>query len=68
MSAGVATAKSSPRLLPLGDTAWTIEFGDTIDPALHARVLGLAQALERAVSEAEESVFSAIVDVVPTFR
>ena len=68
MSAGVATAKSPPRLLPLGDTAWTIEFGDTIDPALHARVLGLAQALERAVSEAEESVFSAIVDVVPTFR
>jgi hypothetical protein len=29
------------RLLPVGDTAWTVEFGSVIDPALHARVLGL---------------------------
>jgi inhibitor of KinA len=68
MNVGDATAVSPVRLLPLGDTAWTIEFGDSINPDLHARVLGLAQALEQAVSEAADSAFSAIVDVVPTFR
>ena len=68
MTTGDATVVSPVRLLPLGDAAWTIEFGDSIDPALHARVLGLAQALEQAVSDAVESAYSAIVDVVPTFR
>lgn len=60
------------RLLPLGDTAWTVEFGDRIDPALHARVLGLAGALEKArVSGRSGELageFAGIVDVVPTFR
>jgi inhibitor of KinA len=53
------------RLLPLGDTAWTVEFGDRIDPALHGRVLGLLDALEKA--KADER-FAGIVDLVPTFR
>ena len=53
------------RLLPLGDTAWTLEFGDRIDPALHARVSGLCDALERLRTGA---VFAGIVDVVPTYR
>lgn len=59
----------SPRLLALGDTAWTVEFGDRIDPALHARVQGLATALAagRAVAEATTPL-AAVVDVVPTFR
>ena len=57
----------APRLLPLGDAAWTVEFGDTIDPALHAQVLGLASALGKAGLEGD-SVLSGIVDVVPTFR
>jgi KipI family sensor histidine kinase inhibitor len=60
------------RLLPLGDTAWTVEFGDRIDPALHARVLGLAGALERARTTGPSGEMAAeyagIVDVVPTFR
>ena len=61
------------RLLPLGDTAWTVEFGETIDPVLHARVLGLADAIEqgRAVARASvggDALLGAIVDVVPTFR
>ena len=42
------------RLLPVGDTAWTIEFGNRIDPALHARVLGLAGALAPARGDAVE--------------
>ncbi|WP_319244253.1 5-oxoprolinase subunit PxpB [uncultured Propionivibrio sp.] len=53
------------RLLPLGDTAWTVEFGDRIDPALHARVIGLLDALETARGRGE---CAAIVDVVPTYR
>lgn len=56
------------RLLPVGDTAWTIEFGNRIDPALHARVLGLAGALALAREVGANKDFAAIVDVVPTFR
>ena len=59
------------RLLPVGDTAWTVEFGSIIDPALHARVLGLAEAVARARSDARSgnaACFAAIVDIVPTFR
>ncbi len=57
-----------PRLLPLGDAAWTVEFGARIDPALHARVLGLASAVEERRQSAGGGDFAAIVDVVPTFR
>ena len=56
------------QLLPVGDTAWTIEFGNRIDPALHARVLGLAGALALARESGANKDFAAIVDVVPTFR
>lgn len=61
-------------LLPLGDTAWTVEFGDRIDPALHQRVLGLAARIEARRAEAVAGPapgsggFGAVVDVVPTFR
>lgn len=64
-----------PRLLPLGDTAWTVEFGARIDPALHALVLGLAGAVDekRLAAKRQQETdagdgFAAIVDVVPTFR
>jgi hypothetical protein len=33
------------RLLPLGDAALTVEFGDEIDPALNARVIAFAETL-----------------------
>ena len=33
-----------PRLRPLGDSAWIVEFGRLIDDVTHARVMGLAQA------------------------
>ena len=63
------SAPAVPRLLPLGDTAWTVEFGQTIAPALHARVQGLAEALARARADEQFAAqFAAIVDVVPTFR
>ncbi|MBM3391624.1 MAG: 5-oxoprolinase subunit PxpB [Betaproteobacteria bacterium] len=50
-----------PKLLPLGDAAWTVEFGEAVDPALHARVMGFAQALERAA-------LPGVIEWVPTFR
>lgn len=56
---------SSPCLLSLGDTAWTVEFGEIIDPALHARVMGLNGALQAARETGE---LAGIVDLVPTFR
>lgn len=55
------SAGTLPRLLPLGDAAWTVEFGDAIAPAVHARVMALAAAVE-AMGEA------AVSDLVPTFR
>jgi len=73
MKADATDSLPAPILLPLGDAAWTIEFGATIDPGLHARVLGLVAALEKArvaagEGAADDEGFAAIVDVVPTFR
>ena len=75
MSNVVAAREGPVRLLALGDTAWTVEFGEVIDPVLHGRVLGLAGALEARREAlrtggraAAESSFAAVVDIVPTFR
>ena len=43
-----ATPADFPRLRPLGDAAWIVEFGSDINEATHARVMGLAQALADA--------------------
>ncbi len=51
-----------PRLLPLGDAAWTVEFGDTIDAATHSRVMGFDRALQEA------GPLPGVVEWVPTFR
>ncbi len=51
-----------PRLLPLGDAAWTVEFGDTIDADTHARVMGFEHALQEA------GTLPGVVEWVPTFR
>jgi KipI family sensor histidine kinase inhibitor len=39
-------ADSQPRILPCGDAALAVEFGDTIDPAVNARVLALDAAVQ----------------------
>lgn len=59
------TALVAPRLLPLGDAAWTVEFGDRIDPSLHARVMGFAQSLEAWQAE---NRLPGVSEWVPTFR
>lgn len=52
---------ASPRILPSGDTALTVEFGNSIDPEINRRVL----ALDRSV--ASESV-TGVTETVPTYR
>ena len=51
----------SVRFLPAGDTALIVEFGDSIDRAVSARVLRLS-ALVRAAT------LPGVVETVPTFR
>ena len=52
---------ASPRILPSGDTALTVEFGRSIDPAISRQVL----ALDRNV--ASEAV-AGVLETVPTYR
>jgi len=49
----------TPRILPLGDGALTLEFGSRIDPQLHRRVMAARAALAR---------LPGITDLVPTYR
>jgi KipI family sensor histidine kinase inhibitor len=53
-----------PRLLPLGDTAWIVEFGQQIDEATHARVMGLAQALAEGRAR---GAWPGVVEWVPAY-
>lgn len=57
---------AAPRLLPLGDGAWTVEFGQAIDPALNARVMALADRVQAA--RAADPLLAPVLDLVPTFR
>ena len=49
------------RVLPAGDTALVVEFGDRVDPRLSAVVLSLAQSLE-------DERIAGIIETIPTFR
>jgi inhibitor of KinA len=48
------------RLLPLGDAALTVEFGNEIDPMLNARVISFAEAVRAQTWEG-------VLDIVPTY-
>ena len=52
---------SAPRIVAAGDSALIVEFEERIDPAVNARVIALAQALQSAA-------VPGVRDVVPTFR
>lgn len=54
-------AEAPPRYLPAGEAALVVEFGQTIDPAIHDRVLALDAAIAGAGIEG-------VVETVPTFR
>ena len=51
----------TPRFLPVGDAALSVELGDAIDPALNARVRGLHRALR-------ERPFPGFREAAPTYR
>ena len=53
------------RLLPVGDTAWTVEFGSEIDPAIHGRVLGFCSLLDTLSGDGR---LHGVIEWVPTFR
>lgn len=55
----MAAASLWPKVLPCGDAALAVEFGDTVDPALNARVLALDASLVHVAG---------IVETVPTYR
>lgn len=53
------------RVLDLGDSAFTVEFGATIDPALQAQVA----ALDAAIAAARDTpALAGLIETVPTFR
>jgi KipI family sensor histidine kinase inhibitor len=54
-------AMADYRLLPAGDTALVVEFGDRIDRGLNSLVLALARCLE-------EAKIAGVIECVPTFR
>ena len=55
------TERPAPRYLPAGESALVVEFGSTIDPAIHDRVLALDAALQQANLEG-------VTETVPTYR
>ncbi|MDH5540853.1 MAG: 5-oxoprolinase subunit PxpB, partial [Rhizobacter sp.] len=55
----------SPRLLDAGDAAFTIEFGNTVDPGLLAAVNALDSAIAR---EHAAGKLPGLIETMPTFR
>ncbi|MEO7853392.1 MAG: 5-oxoprolinase subunit PxpB [Rubrivivax sp.] len=55
----------SPRVLDAGDAAFTIEFGDRIDPALLAAVNSLDTAIARELAAGR---LPGLIETMPTFR
>ncbi len=50
-----------PRFLAAGDTAFVVEFGEAVDPAINRQVMDLARAIRQTAP-------AGVVDLVPTFR
>ena len=53
------------RYLSCGDTAFSVEFGTAIEPAINARVMGLHAAIKDAMAADR---LSGVVETVPSFR
>ncbi|WP_293853531.1 5-oxoprolinase subunit PxpB [uncultured Alsobacter sp.] len=61
MSADAVSTPALPRLLPCGDAAISVEFGEAIDPDLNTRVLALQAALA-------DAPVPGVIETVPTYR
>ena len=57
----VMLSSAALRILPCGDAALTVEFGDTVDPFLNALVLGLDDALKA-------HTVPGLQETIPTYR
>ena len=53
-------ASGAPQLLPCGDAALVVQFGEEIDPGLNARVLALDARVAAGLP--------GVVETVPTYR
>jgi KipI family sensor histidine kinase inhibitor len=53
------------QFLSCGDTAFTVQFGDAIDPAINGRVMGLHAAIK---AEQVAGRLGGVVETVPTIR
>ena len=51
---------AAPPVLPLGEAAWTVALGDTVDLALHRRVTDLAERIRSAG-------LSGVIEIVPAY-
>jgi KipI family sensor histidine kinase inhibitor len=58
------TTPPLPRLRPLGEAAWIVEFGAAIDEATHARVMGFAHALAEGRAQ---GCWPHVVEWVPAY-
>jgi KipI family sensor histidine kinase inhibitor len=52
---------NTPRIVPAGEAALVVEFGDSIDEAINGKVLGLDRAIARANIQG-------VIETVPTYR
>jgi inhibitor of KinA len=53
-------SEAAPRIVPLGEAAWTVVLGDTVDRALHRRVLELADLIVAKPTPG-------VIEVVPAY-
>src|SRR3954467_5403039 len=53
-------ASGAPQLLPCGDAALVVQFGEEIDPGLNARVLALDARVAAGLT--------GVIETVPTYR
>ena len=53
------------RITDVGDTAFNVEFGDTIDPVTNAKVTNLRRAI---IGTCERGGVAGLVETIPTFR
>ena len=51
------------RIAPLGDTAWLVEFGDTLDAAVNARAVAFARHFQRRGVQGVRDVVPAVASV-----
>jgi KipI family sensor histidine kinase inhibitor len=61
IGASLMSEPAALRILPCGDAALTVEFGETVDPHLNALVLGLDAALA-------EAHLHGVHETIPTYR